>query len=411
MKRIIIYIITLLFCSEVSCQSLFRSIIGSRVPLPIGNIHTDSSWPNLTPYSQTGSAFSVSGGALIMNTAAGTHANYLQISTANVQSTLSNHCLEKWKMSIKFTAPAYNATNFGFGMGIQANNGFSKVSNYYRMSFDTSQPNGTMYVYTSVNGAAPTQSIKTSTFTPVSSTQYIFEVERVKNQLIARVKSSDGLTTHATYTHTFSIDFAAPQQYFSNLGRFCLWGFGGNISMDDLVVSTSANKNIDVLAFGDSNIYGFYADANSARYVEKACTDLGKTFEIIAGVDAGVLDIPHGCVPLFNPRFIYFNIGSNDEANGVADATWQSRLTTLISALNGYGYNTAKLIIGIPARRNGVDIAAIRTWLNTNYSGYQRPDIYTATVSTGIEADNVHMSPAGNALAESLLETSISALD
>jgi hypothetical protein len=376
----------------------------------IGNIHADSSFPNLTPYTQTGSVFSVSGGALVMNTTAGTHANYLEINTANVQPTLANHTLEKWKMSISFVAPTASATTYGFGMGIKSNTTYAKVSTYIRLAFDTSAANGTIYVYSSINGAAPSQSVKTSTFTPVAATTYIFEVERLKNTLYARIKSSNGVTTHATYTHTFSIDFTTPQQYSANLGKFCIWGFGGNITMDNLVVSTDAQKNIDVLALGDSNMHGFYADSNSARYVEKACTDLGKSFEIIAGVDAGILDATPGIVPLFNPRIVYFNLGSNDEANGAADATWQARYVALLGSLASAGYGNTKVIIGIPTRRNGVDIPAIRTYLNANYTSFQRPDMYTATVSTGIEGDGVHMSPAGNALCEALLETAIDAL-
>lgn len=382
------------------------------IPEAFGIIHSDNfDSGTLTPYTQTGSKFTATGSNLRISTTTGGHGEYLRVTTPNIASAHATHMLEKWKMSATFVAPASGGTNYGFGLGVRSTNGFTTLSTSVRIAFDAALPKGSVYFYEHNNGVV-SQTSQNSAFSPVTSTTYIFEVERNKNVYTARLKSADGLTTHYSLSRTFSLSNSSAG-WINNVGNFCIWAYGGtNLDITNLTIETSALKYAELLGAGDSNMWGAWAGSNATRYVEQAATDAGLQFEICAGVDAGINDVPLTSIIALQPQKIYVNIGSNDEANGVADATWKSRLDTMFSTLSASGYNSSNVIIGIPCARNGVDIAAIKTYLDTNYSSYTRVDLYTTTkqpANTSLQVaynggDNIHMSAAGNNACAAVLE-------
>lgn len=387
------------------------NVLSVLTSFPFGSIHNDNfNSATLTGYTQTGTTMSAATGDLVINTTAGSHTNYLILSTPNAASAFATHCLEKWRIRILFTCPAQTATSYGFGAGVRSNNGPEQFDNGVRLGFDAAQEvsRGTVYYYTAQNHGAPTQTVATigSNLMTVG-TDYIFEVERVKNVITAYIRSADASTLIKTYTSkTYPITASGDRAH--NNGQFAIWAYGGaSLTIKNFEVITGALKNAAIAGLGDSNMHGLYAQANANRHLEIVASNLTRSVEIVAGINAEITDGTAAVPSLLalTPVKIYVNLGSNDEANGVADATWQTRYAGLMSALTTGGYNTTNLVLGIPCARNGVDIAAIKTYIDATWSTYLRPDLYTTTkqpANTSLQAtynsgDNIHLSQAGNA--------------
>ncbi len=395
--------------SNVNTASNILSVVASY---PVGTIHTDNfDDGSLSEYTQTGSTMSIVSSNLRINTTAGVFTNYLRLTTPNATPAHTNNALEKWIMSAKFVAVALNATSYGFAMGVRSTNGPEQFDSFARIAFDQAQEakTGSVYYYSAQNhSGSPSQTVATigATFTMVVGTTYTFEVERNKNVMTARLKSADGLTTHKTYTSLTYNQTSTNTTRAANYGQFCIWAFGGTIDITDVVVTSNALKNPAILAILDSN-GSLYAGSNSSRYIEQVATALGRSYEIMWGVNAEIPDAPLvSALNLANTTYtkIFVCLGSNDESNGVADATWQTRYSTMFSTLSSGGFGSSKVVIGIPVARNGQDIAAIKTHLDATYSSYIRVDGYTTTKNAGntsLQAaynigDNIHLTTAGH---------------
>lgn len=393
---------------------------------PIGAVHSDNfNSLALAAYTQTGSTMSAATGDLVINTAAGTFTNYLLLNTPSVVSSFGTHCLEKWIIQTLFTCPT--GTPFGFGIGIRSNNGPEQFDSFVRLAFDAAQEakQGTVYYYSAQNhSASPGQTVATmgATFTLVTGTDYIFEVERNKNVLTARLKSANGVTTHKTYT-SFTYDQTSVNAIrASNRGQFGVWAFGGtNLPIKSIDITSTVVKNPALLYVTDSN-GSLYAGANSNRSIELVATALGRSFEEMWGINAEIPDITAiipSILALANPTYtkIAVEIGSNDKANGVADATRRTRYATMISTFNAGGFTSAanNLHLGIPVARNGIDIALLKSDMDTTYAAYTRWDGYTATknpatidlAAANNSGDNIHLSTAGHATRATPMQTAL----
>lgn len=392
----------------------------------LGAVHTDNfNSTSLAAYTQNGTTMTAATGDLVMNTTAGVFTNYLLLDTPSAQSNMAIHCLEKWVMQVLFTCPALGATNYGFGVGIRSQNGPEQFDNIIRIAFDSAQEGnrGTVYYYSAQNhSVSPSQTVALIGAQLLTvGTDYIFEVERVKNVITARVKSADGSTTIKTYTSFTYNQTSTNTIRAHNMGKFGFWAMGGTITIKNLSATTKALKNPAIFTLEDSN-GSLYAAANTNRTTEQVATALGKAFEMMWGINAEIPDVT-AIIPavlvLAHPTLtkIFVNIGSNDKANGVSDATRRTRYATMITTFNSGGFNSTNgnLRLGIPAARNGVDIALLKTDTDTTYSAFTRSDEYTATkdpANTNLLAannigDNIHLTVAGHTARVSVRQTAL----
>lgn len=389
----------------------------------IGAVHSDDfNSTSLGAYTQNGATMTAATGDLVLSGGAGAFAQYLLLNTPSTVSAFGTHCLEKWKVQAVFTCPATGA--FGFGVGIRSNNGPEQFDNIIRIAFDTAQEasRGTVYYYSSQNHADPTGSQVVATIGSqlmTAGTDYMFEVERNKEVITARLRSADGSSLLKTYTAITYNQTTTNTRRVHNRGQFGIWNFAGTITVKNYIITSNVLKNPAIMYLTDSN-GSLYAGADTARSIELVATALGRSFEAMWGINAEIPDvtaiIPAALV-LAHPTYtkMAVDISSNDKANGVSDATRRTRYATMISTLNTGSFNTANLFLGIPVARNGQDIALIKTDTDTTYSTYIRWDGYTATkdpVSTNLLAannsgDNIHLSTAGHAARATVMQTAL----
>jgi len=384
-------------------QSIFPSI-GKAATGPIGNLVTETFSNGLGDYNiQTvgGATISINAGKLRLAGGAGLFTSYATFD--KVGSPFRFHCFEKWKMKAKFTTPTLTGTTYGFGLGVRSTvttSGFTALDTMVRLAMDSGSTVGSLWFYSASNHAATPNTDNQGSFALQNATVYYFEVERVYNQLIARIKSADGLTTHLTITKTYNIS-SITSVWSHNVGQFCIWNFGGTIDITEFTIDTDTQKNIDVLYLSDSNIHGLYCGSNANRFCAQASVATNKSYEILAGVDHGTFETLQlkPLIAFLNPKIVYINDFSNDVDHSVSLATTQANHDDLVTTIKSQG---RKVIHAKPIART-LNFSGVNNYLDSTYSSDQIVNHYDDTRDSGTAlrtayngGDGIHMNLAGN---------------
>lgn len=372
---------------------------GPPAPSALGPLHFDVLNNGSGEWTQVGGGMTFNFPGLRINTTTGGHGQYAYLTATNQQVGWDLHCLEKWKMRAQFTCPTIAANSFGFSLGIKSFNGYSKISNYVRLSCDTGSPLGSFYFYNDLNGSV-TQDVKGS-FTLVGGTTYYFELERQRNALIARLLNSSGVVINSQQK-VYDIT-AVNSVWPHNLGRFCVWAHGGTFTISQLYVESAAWRNADMLFVGPSHYVGLYGGNAQSLCDQAAAGFVGSKFEVLAGVDGGIDDMSLSQSLLLSPRCIVFDGGiRNNIAAGMATATWKSKLAAAVAALGVGGYDQSKLVLASSVASN-IDVSAHKTELDSVYSSFVRADQYMASKGGGTalnaaydSGDHIHMNFTGH---------------
>lgn len=378
-------------------------------PVPVGTIKTDTFAGNLSAYTVTNGSgnIAINAGKLRLTAGAGDHTSFMQYSEAASPHRLT--MLENWTMSATFIAPTITASTYGFGLGVRSTNAATQLDTYVRLSCDTGSPLGSFYFYTSQNHGAPNQDVQNS-FTIVGGTTYIFEVTRNKNLFTATLKTSGGVVLITT-TKTYNIT-TQNGVWSHNVGRFCLWNFGGTIDITNLTITSGSNRYTSFVGVGDSNMHGLYATTNANRYVEQSATAKTYTFEVLGGIDQGVADCLSYLdqIVYLGSKKVYLNCVSNSIANGISAVTYKADYVSLVNGIKS-GIPGVTIIHGIPVARGQAYDTIWTSYIQSTFPGEKIANLYTVTKNAGNDnvqaslniGDNIHMNVAGNNAAAPVL--------
>jgi lysophospholipase L1-like esterase len=369
---------------------------GPPPPEPIGTIQDDSFDGTLDDYTIVGTGISQSAGGVTMTGNPTLFSSALTFSKSTSAHKIT--CLEKWKQRVSCTTPGtLGGTTFGIGIGIRSLNGYDPFSTIVRWAWDNAAGNVYLYTKDTITG----QLVAGTTFTPTINTTYVLEIERAKNVITFSIYNAAGNTQLYTTSFTINITSANSAQA-HNTGRFAIYNFGGTTIINQWTITSDADKYVDIIGIGDSNMYGMYAAANSARYTEAAFTGAGKSFEILAGIADRTAELVSRLpeIVALAPTAVYVNVGRNDIANSVGTSTWQANIDTIISTLETAGI---EVILGTPIASN-VDVSGVATYVNgksnTKYDFYALTKAagnftLNTTYNSGI-GDGIHLNVAGH---------------
>lgn len=364
-------------------------------PEAIGTIFSESFVSSIpSEFTNAGSSgITYSSGELNFTGGAGTFIKTLQFTDATSPHRYT--CLEDWKQTIYVKTPASLAAAYGLGIGVKSTNANDSLSTLIRWAWDDS---GKIYTYyrdqlgTQVNDAG---------YIPSTNTYYRLEITRTKNAINTKILSEDGLTTHANVTRTFAVTYPNDIRA-NNTGRFTLYNFGGtNFKVKNWEVSSTAQKYVDVVAIGDSNMYGLFVGATfSNRYIDQSLS--GLSYTVLAGIGdktADVLNRIDEVLALCKPStIIYINIGSNDVGFSVAQATYEANYNSILSALSSY-----TVVLGTAIARSDQDLQTLNTFISGKSGSYDIIDLFTTTKTGAYQlnasynsGDNIHLNNSGH---------------
>lgn len=373
-------------------------------PSTLGVIWDETAWASLTNYSNVGAGISVSGGQLNMTGGTATFNDYLLLTGS---TNFNQTSCEKWTISVRAIAPAIDVGSYGIGLGVRCTNNFAPMNAIFRWGWDTGAPAGIfMYPNNSLTSQLST-GVKTN---PTSGQTVWFDVSRNKNVYTVTGYQSDHTTVMITGSFTMSLTTGATNQA-NNTGQWVLENFGGtNIKVLEWKITIDANKNVDYVFIGDSNMYGMFAGSNSARFAEAAATAKGKSFEILAGIGDRTGDMINRIAEAraLNPKYVIISAGRNDVANSIVIGTIQTNINTIAATLKGYG---------IVVRSGGViasnvDVSAVQTSWNglplLGVNTYTTTKSATTTLNVTYDSgDAIHLNPTGNGVVSTLWQTII----
>lgn len=339
------------------------------------------------------SGITYSAGELNFTGGAGTFVKTLQFTDA----TNPHHytCLEEWSQTVWVRTPASLSAAYGLGIGVKSSNSYDALSTLVRWAWDDS---GKIYTY--YRDQLGTQ-VNDTGFIPSTSTWYIVEVTRTKNVINTQIWDETHTTQHANVTRTFATTYPNDLRA-NNTGRFTLYNFGGtNFKVKNWSVSSDSEKYVDIVAIGDSNMYGLFCGATySNRYIDQSITT--KSYTVLAGIGdrtADILNRIDEIIALCKPStIIYLNIGSNDVGSGVPQATYEAQYNSILSALSSY-----TVVLGTAIARSDVDLQTLNTFISGKSGSYSIIDLFTTTKSGAYQlnatynaGDNIHLNLAGH---------------
>ncbi len=389
----------------VSAYTSQASVTTQSLTQPYGTIFSEADFSSASRFPIVGTGITRGTNKLTMAGNPTLFASYVVHDDA--ASPFRYTCLENWKMRARVKTPStLNTSSYGIGLGVRSTNTVDPYSTSMRWSWDSGQNFIYLYYKTSIS----MQMVSTTKYVPQANTYYWVEVTRVKDSFTYKIfDGATGTTQLFSATLTFPTFTAGNYIKAHNTGQFVLYQFGGGNEVTNWEVSTTALKNADYAAIGDSNMHGMFATNNSQRWVENAMTTAGKSFNIFAGISDRASDVLQRVpeVIALKPKNVILSIGRNDLANGVALSTVQSTITNIINTLEAAGI-TVKLAGVIASNTN---VSSLQNFYNTKPN--QQVNAYAATKaasSTSLNTaygsgDLIHLNAAGNTLLSNLLQT------
>jgi len=145
----------------------------------------------------------------------------------------------------------------------------------------------------------------------------------------------------AWFTQSFDTTFYTISTNNScNIGTPAIMNVNCNIKFTNIYVSSTENKNVDRLCIGDSITQGAYAGSYAGIFGSL----------ISASINAGGAEFTQDTLNkmpellMINPQKAFLLIGLNDIANGVAAATWQANIVSIVNQLEAAGITVIKLL-------------------------------------------------------------------
>lgn len=377
-----------------SLPGIFSKSEGDPLPEDIGIIFSESFLSSIpAAFTNAGSSgITYSSGELNFTGGAGTFVKTLQFTDATNPHRYT--CLEVWKQTIRVRTPASLSAAYGIGIGVKSSNSYDALSTLVRWAWDDS---GRVYTYyrdglgNQVNDAG---------YVASTNTWYRIEVTRTKNSINTQIWNDAHTVQHANVTRTWAVTYPTDLRA-NNTGRFTLYNFGGtNFKAKEWEVSSTSQKNVDIVCVGDSLMYGLFVGATfSNRYIDQAITT--KSYTVLAGIGdrtADVLNRIDEILALCKPSTkIYLNILSNDVGSGVGSGTYQANYDSILSALAGY-----TVVLGTPVARSDVNLTTAANFIIAK--GGTQVDLWNDTRNGGTytlqaaknAGDNIHENLVGH---------------
>lgn len=199
-------------------------------------------------------------------------------------------------------------------------------------------------------------------------------------------------TLSNTYGDSYRFSSGARNLWFSN--------FRSSAKITEIKVTSTDWKYSFMEFFGTSKTAGAFCDTKANRYSDMWGTSTGKSFNNCAtssGTTDTLLSQAPGIIDR-QPRNLVIEIGRNDVANGVLEATIEAKINSFISQIQ-LGVTGIKMYFLLVSPELTVyDFTTINAFLSTLDNG---TDIFVIDTVTGFNTawltpDNVHWLPAAH---------------
>lgn len=345
----------------------------------MGKAYTDSTWANLSDFTNDGATVAASGGELVFTGGSNTFTESLNINVNQDKSITPYYTnLERWRFVHRFRI----VTNGVVAIGTR---GATNIIAYINTT----------------TGASWFNEFATSNLS--SSVGDTIEIIAERDGFNTMIQVRNVTTNSATITTYSSYTIAGAT--LPTTGQFAIFNYSGNFNTVYLKVDSYTPLYADLIIIGDSKTQGY-----RASYLQRYPTILGDYYNVIAhagqGETSATWELSWNEVTALEGKNIILTNPSNDLRTGVNTDSTKARYYRLENALrtaganvwhaNGYyenGFNNPTAWVAYIASSRDADSII---------------DTYTPTSTTAgyLDADNVHPSPFGMTVIANAILTS-----
>lgn len=287
----------------------------SPVPEPLGELFnqdfaTIGSLSDYTIVNPGGGTVGLSGGFLraVYSPGPGTFANYIQYNGYGSTN------LEEYTLETIITPRTFTVNSYGIGLGLvktQLSNIVESYGGFLQMNNGVDK--GKIQI---TYGTGPA-------FYAAGATKLLFSVDDRIKITFTRSKLHYTFTAeNLTVPHTVSVTYDSVTAYgninltANPISKPAIFFAGGTIDVEYLTANSPAQKNIDILFYGDSITAQYGVPTLPDRYADKVMSGSLKSYTVCASPGGTTEDFLQCLneIVLLNPDYLFFECGINDLA-------------------------------------------------------------------------------------------------
>lgn len=364
-KKLFLILIILIGCNKKQMIPIIDTSVNWPSPVPYGSLISDtfssgSDWTITSPAS----AFSFSGGDLLLNKAVGGGYN---LNDYMLHTAYGGSCLENWTITCLFKVTEKSASSNGFYIGVKSTATFGSA-NHHIVQFNTNSSSGKIALY--LSGATTATSTSAGALTFAVNDECSLVLTRTADgtdqqkitATVTNITNPNSVVLAYTFLETYPVTIGTPPT-----SQFAIYSGVGTVTIHSFDVTTNMYKNPNFAVIGNSIVRGIYSGSYNARWTSLTFLNSSKINYSMGGPGdrtVNVLDRINE-IKTFNPKNIILAVGGNDLDNGVALGTTQANYVNIVNQLTKKGRTIYHCK---PTPRNSFDFTAWNAWLDSTFS-------------------------------------------
>ena len=365
----------------------------------VGNIITEPC-DALTSWTQTGTAFSASGGKFNISSAAGS----LSFSSYIRHTVYGKSDLENTTITANLVVGTVNSTSWGVGIGYKSQRAtFPKSLAIDFLMDNTNKGKIAFHFNESTTGGV----VSASSISLSSGDSTTIKIRQVKDTYIVTWRNvTAGQEITASYTYVLNNTTLNPTVVTNmpNAYNYTIYALGGGThTIDNFTVNSDEKKYPAILFIGDSEIKGYNLTTISRRAVDLLGQAAQQNVCTLANGGNWIEDVNATEALAFLPIKIVISSGINNLDGGDSDAAAMAKLATLVSSFTGAGYVLGtNLFVTTLRPYSGKDVTGYNALIRSTYASSFIELYYPLWSGTGFSmnaayaaADGLHLNEYG----------------
>lgn len=352
---------------KATLKSYFDPLYAPAVINTVGVIITESG-SSLSNFTQTGSAFTTSGGKFNITNSVGSisFGSYIR------QTTYGTSNIEKNTITANVTVGTISSTSFGVGFTYYSQRStFPKSLTIGLLMDSTNKGKIAFYFNNSTTGAVIGSSFMALNSGDVTNVK----IQQIKDTYIVTwVNITQNQSISATYTYFLNNSTLNPTVVTNrpNTFNYSITALGGGTHLvDTYLVSNDENVQPDLLVYGDSIISGSSVGNIAKRAIDLTASSSQTAIQCIANGGNWVEDYNLTEILSIAPKKFLISIGINNLEGGDSAATVMTKYSTLITSLQSSGFvlGTTLFITTVRPYTSNANVPTLNALIRTAYTG------------------------------------------
>lgn len=351
-------------------------------PAMLGTILNQTSFPNLTGYTNTGSSATIVSNAINFPTGTSNFSQYLSYNYVTG--------LERWTQEIKFVANEKSASSTGVGIGIASINSSGGAYDLDMVAkFDMTNGANSGRISLFSGSGLPKLDSSAAQLSFSTGDTIILTAGRDLNEFTINVYNKTTNSANVNLIYNIIGTVVTP-----NTGNFSIWALGGDFTVYSYNIFSRQIVGANLFCLGDSKMGPYGLSDYYARSVTKLNSYFASTLSNCGNGDKTneTLQLVPEIISL-RPRYVFLYSGSNDVRNGISASVTQANIDSITVRLQRAGI----LVYHGLFYETAISQTTLNNFLLANYAS-SYINTYDAILNCGdcLQSDGAHLNAVGH---------------